>query len=63
MKSKPRLDQPHLEPLRYDYQLLHDCYARRNDRNPVVTFALFVFGLALWVAGVFAVAVLMGVTP
>jgi len=27
---KPRLDEPHLEKLRHDYQLLHEAY--ENDR-------------------------------
>lgn len=66
MKSKPRWDQPELMPLRYDYQLLKDCYQdflKRQDRmkaqRPVFTFALFVAGLALWLVGILAVAMLV----
>jgi hypothetical protein len=53
---KTRLDTPHLEQLRYDYKLLHDCY-QQDDLAPmrgVVSGVLI--GAGLW--GVITCAVL-----
>lgn len=62
MKTKPRWDQPELMPLRYDYQLLKDCYRANLDaeaRRPILSFAAFCLGLALWIVGLVALACLV----
>lgn len=62
MKTKPRWDAPHLEGLRWDHQLLHDCYRANQEaeqRRPIISFAAFVVGLALWMIGILAVACLV----
>ena len=55
---KTKLDQPHLTPLRYDYKLLHDCYASKQDSLSAMQgcVAGVLIGAGLW--GVIVCAVL-----
>lgn len=59
---KPRWDAPHLEGLRWDYAQLHLAQRQINEREarrPIISFGLFVLGLALWVIGLVALAMLV----
>ena len=47
---KTRLDQPHLEPLRYDYQLLHDTMEYQPPKPRYYTMVGFAFGFVAFVA-------------
>ena len=51
---KTRLDAPHLEKLRYDYQLLHDCHDDLAPMRGIISGVLISAGL--W--GVITCAVL-----
>jgi len=48
---KSRLDAPHLEKLRYDYQLLHECYSPKRPMRSAIESILVLAALAslpLW---------------
>ena len=44
---KTRLDQPHLDPLRYDYQILRDAYEQPNKGNSVVEGIAYIMAIVL----------------
>ena len=55
---KTRLDTPHLEKLRYDYQLLHECQDDLAPMRGIVSGLLI--SLGLW--GVIVSAVLWAIS-
>ena len=62
MKTKPRWDAPHLEGLRWDYAQLHLAQREIDERErnrPIISFAAFALGLALWIVGLVALACLV----
>lgn len=54
---KTKYDTPHLEKLRYDYQLLHEAYSLRSPREAKLASLLTLVGLF----GAIACAVLWGI--
>lgn len=62
MKPKTRWDQPELMGLRWDYAQLHLAQRQinaREARRPIISFVAFALGLALWIAGLVALACLL----
>ena len=57
MKTKTRWDAPHLEGLRWDYQLLHDCY--RSKPKDTLHVMAFIAGFCLWVLGFLGIELLV----
>ncbi len=55
---KPRLDEPHLTPLRHDYQLLHEAYEHREDSG--FWDAMLIFGWACLMTAVAAIVISIG---
>jgi len=60
---KTRLDQPHLEPMRYDYALLHSLYKKHNrERNYALIAYLLQLIVVLFFTGFFLLRVYDAIT-
>jgi len=57
---KTRLDAPHLEKLRHDYQLLHDVYDGDDGEDSGFWTAMLIFGWVCLMTAVAAMAVTIG---